>query len=99
LGVTRQRWAMRCARRTSRYHAQIDEGGSTFFRQLSKNGEATGAMRTAGDGDRLQRAKGSEPALKPERPKRKNGVAMDRLCDADGYGTREGGVRPNREDG
>ncbi len=30
----------------------------------------------------LGRAKGSEPAIKPQRPKRKNGVAMDRLCDA-----------------
>ena len=47
----------------------------------------------------LTGAQGSEAAIKPQRPKRKNGVAMDRLCDADGYGTREGGDRPNREDG
>ena len=32
-------------------------------------------LRMAGDGDRLQRAKGSEPAIKPERPEAKDWLA------------------------
>ncbi len=36
-------------------------------------------LRMAGDGDRLQRAKGSEPALKPERPETKDKASEGRF--------------------
>ncbi len=57
-----------------------------FFGICRKGDAATGAMRTAGDGDRLQRAK---RRLSRSDRRREIGVAMDTLCDVDGYGTRE----------
>ena len=50
-----------------------------FFGICRKGDAATGAMRTAGDGDRLQRAQGSEPALKPERPETKEKASEGRF--------------------
>jgi hypothetical protein len=72
LGVTRQRKPWRCARRLPRYHALIDEGGATAFSAfVEKATRRPVRLRMAGDGDRLQRAKGSETAIKPERPETK----------------------------
>jgi hypothetical protein len=95
----------------SRYHARIDEGGATAFaafvekatRRPVRCGGLAMRMALASAGKRSgdQAAATGDERMASEgrfRRKRASGAVWG-LGDADGYGTREGGDRPSREDG
>jgi len=95
----RLRYAMRTV--TSALPRENRRGSSFLFLACfwSKKKRGTGAMRTAGDTHGVsERRVAKRRSSRSDRSERLAWQCYG-LCGAVGYGTREGGVRPKREDG